>query len=144
MNGFVRLLAVAGTVALAGPGAAFEKLMAPEVATATPHGVIFEQATLAPIRHANGKECWTLHLEYASRLWEGAATDAAKQRVATQLESDMDAIFGGTRRAVADMNASRVLPEVGAVFISVDQPGGRSHPHGAFTERAYFIGGACK
>jgi hypothetical protein len=123
---------------------AFEKLQPPEVATATPHGVIFEQATLAPIRHANGRTCWTLHLEYASRLWEGAATDEAKQRVATQLESDMDAIFGGTRRAVQEMSRAGVLPEVGAVFISVDEPGGRSHPHGAFTERAYFIGGDCK
>ena len=143
MNGLFKLC-VAGLTLIAGPGAAFEKLIAPEVATATPHGVTFEQATLAPIRHANGRTCWTLHLEYASRLWENAATDEAKQRVATQLESDMDAIFGDTRRAVIAMSDSDVMPEVGAIFISIDEPGGRSHPHGAFTERAYFIGGGCK
>jgi len=130
---------------MAAPGLAFERLAPPEVATATPHGLFFEAMTFAPYRHANGRQCWTLHLEYSTYLWESASTDEARQRVATELESDMDAIFGQTRKAVIAMNnANKVLPEVGAVFISVDAPGGMTHPHGDFTERAYFIGGGCK
>lgn len=141
----VRWLPAFVLAALAGPGLAFEKIAPPQTAMPTPHGLIFEQMTLAPIRHANGRECWTLHLEYSSRLWESAAdTDQARRRVATQLESDIDKVFGDTRRAVVTIGETGVLPEVGAIFVSVDEPGGGPHPYGRFTERAYYIGGGCR
>jgi hypothetical protein len=137
---------MAGLVAamLAAPGAALERLAPPNIAMPTPHGLVFEQMTLAPMRHADGRACWTLELHYASVLWAKATTDEGRQRVATELESDMDAIFGETRRAVVALSGSEMLPEVGAVLISIDEPGGRMHPHGAFTERSYYIGGDCR
>ncbi len=142
MKGLFGILGAAAL--LAWPGAAFEKLAPPEVATATPHGLIFEEMSLSMLRHGDGRTCWTLHLEYASPIWGKATTDEGRRQVATELESDMDAIFGETRKAVVALSASKVLPEIGSVFISVDEPGGRSHPHGAFTERAYHIGGGCR
>lgn len=138
----------AGALALAlftSSTAAFEKVAPPEIAVPTPNGLIFEEMTLSNMRHPNGRECWTLHMNYASRLWETAEdNDWDRQRVATLLVSDIEAVFGQTRKAVVAIGESGLLPEVGAITVTVDQPGGRAHPNGHFTERTYFIGGDCR